>query len=113
MIVATPIMSGWYRAMIVDVFENDECEVKFVDYGGFSRLPVASLRQIRVDFMTLPFQASECYLANVKPAKGKLIFNLRVLLTKVSNIFRRRVEPRGERVLRGNRSRTDATGCRH
>lgn len=67
-ICAAPVMNGWFRAQIIYVFENrTECEIKFVDYGGFSQVPISSLRQIRSDFMTLPFQASECYLANVRP----------------------------------------------
>jgi A-kinase anchor protein 1 len=68
MIVAVPIMNGWYRGLIVELYENNECEIKFVDYGGYSRLATSSLRQIRVDFMTLPFQAAECFLADIKPA---------------------------------------------
>ncbi|KAK4018116.1 hypothetical protein OUZ56_000185 [Daphnia magna] len=47
-----------------DEYEVDIC---FVDYGGYSRVPASSLRQIRADFMTLPFQAIECLLANVAP----------------------------------------------
>ena len=71
MICAVPIMGGWYRAVITKVYETEECDVMFVDYGGYSRLPVSSLRQIRYDFMSLPFQASECYLANVEPIDRK------------------------------------------
>ncbi|XP_046390955.1 KH domain-containing protein akap-1 [Ischnura elegans] len=82
-ICAAPTMGGWYRAQIVNVEElpsvaEDEsteegelvkwCDVRFVDYGGYERLPAHFLRQIRSDFMTLPFQASECYLASVVPA---------------------------------------------
>lgn len=47
-----------------DDFEVDIC---FVDYGGYSRVMVSSLRQIRADCMTIPFQAIECLLANVAP----------------------------------------------
>jgi len=67
MIVAVPCMHGWYRAVITKVLENGECDLKFTDYGGYSRLPATMMRQIRVDFMTLPFQAAECILADVKP----------------------------------------------
>lgn len=52
-----------------DEYEVDIC---FVDYGGYSRVPASSLRQIRADFMTLPFQAIECLLANVAPVSGKI-----------------------------------------
>lgn len=48
MICAAPVMEGWYRAVIVAVSEEtDECEIKFVDYGGFSQVPGNLLRQIR------------------------------------------------------------------
>ncbi|GFS77353.1 a-kinase anchor protein 1, mitochondrial [Nephila pilipes] len=68
-ICAAPVLRGWYRAQVIYVYENEvECELKFVDYGGFTQAPTSSLRQIRSDFMSLPFQASECYLANVTPA---------------------------------------------
>ncbi|XP_013775508.1 A-kinase anchor protein 1, mitochondrial-like [Limulus polyphemus] len=72
-ICAAPVMDGWFRAQIVHVYDGmEECDVKFVDYGGYSCLPVASLRQIRSDFMTLPFQAAEFYLASVKPVDEEL-----------------------------------------
>lgn len=76
MIVAAPVMGGWYRALIVDVQVNDgqpeAVTVKFVDYGGYSRMEVSALRQIRMDFMDLPFQASECYLSDICPTEGCL-----------------------------------------
>lgn len=75
MICAVPIMGGWFRGVIIRVFDNEECQVMFVDYGGYSRIPTSSLRQIRADFMSLPFQASECYLANVAPCDRKSIIN--------------------------------------
>ncbi|XP_047110307.1 A-kinase anchor protein 1, mitochondrial-like [Schistocerca piceifrons] len=71
-ICAAPTMGGWYRAQIVSVEpETNVCEVKFVDYGGYLSLEHTALRQIRSDFMTLPFQASECFLANVIPTGGE------------------------------------------
>jgi len=48
--------------------ETDQVDVRFMDYGGYSRLEAGQVRQIRTDFMSLPFQAEECYLANVMPA---------------------------------------------
>jgi A-kinase anchor protein 1 len=50
--------------------EDYEVDICFVDYGGYSRVPASCLRQIRADFMSLPFQAIECLLANVAPASG-------------------------------------------
>lgn len=45
-------------------------EVKYLDYGGYGRVSASSLRQLRADFLSLPFQAIECYLANVTPLQG-------------------------------------------
>lgn len=70
MVVAAPIMGGWYRAIIVAIPEEGLVDVRFVDYGGYSRMSVSSLRQIRMDFMVVPFQANECYLADVIPIEG-------------------------------------------
>ncbi|XP_065225449.1 A-kinase anchor protein 1, mitochondrial isoform X2 [Planococcus citri] len=70
-IVAAPAMDGWYRAQIVSVSEStDSCEVRFLDYGGYLTLNTSCLRAVRADFLTLPFQAVECILANVSPING-------------------------------------------
>lgn len=71
---AAPAEEGWFRALIKTVHESKaECDIMFVDYGGYVyNVPISTLRQIRYDFLSLPFQASECYLANVMPADGKL-----------------------------------------
>jgi A-kinase anchor protein 1 len=71
LLCVAPALGGWYRAVTVVYYEDhDEVLVRFVDYGGYSRIPRADLRQIRTDFMTLPFQATETYLAHVIPADG-------------------------------------------
>jgi len=89
-ICAAPSMDGWYRAKVVAVYppveaaattedqkaagtnETDfEVDICFVDYGGYSRVPASCLRQIRADFMSLPFQSVECFLANVAPVDGE------------------------------------------
>ncbi|XP_029826156.3 A-kinase anchor protein 1, mitochondrial [Ixodes scapularis] len=68
-ICAAQVCGGWFRALVVGTSEDgEECDIKFLDYGGYMRLATSLLRQIRSDFMMLPFQASECYLANVQPA---------------------------------------------
>ncbi|KAH9499386.1 A-kinase anchor protein 1, mitochondrial [Bulinus truncatus] len=66
----------WYRAMIMSAEnENGETQVKFVDYGGYAVMPVSSLKQIRTDFMSLPFQAVECFMANITPNQGEAFFS--------------------------------------
>ncbi|KAH8276637.1 hypothetical protein KR044_000616, partial [Drosophila immigrans] len=68
-----PINGVWYRVQIVDIDEEDEerCLVKFLDFGGYMNVSFDVLRQIRTDFMALPFQATECILSNVEPIGGK------------------------------------------
>jgi len=59
---------GWYRCQVVSVDETtSQCDIKYLDYGGYHTLPIEDLRQIRTDFLSLPFQAIECYLANISP----------------------------------------------
>ncbi|KAK3591532.1 hypothetical protein CHS0354_031644 [Potamilus streckersoni] len=75
-ICAAPMLNGWYRAQIMAVCEEmNECDVKYVDYGGYSRIQSSMLKQIRSDFMTLPFQAVECYMANVTPLQNENYFS--------------------------------------
>ncbi|XP_032231312.1 A-kinase anchor protein 1, mitochondrial [Nematostella vectensis] len=64
--------NGWYRSQVLGPTASpDEVEVKYLDYGGYSRIAASSLRQLRSDFLScLPFQAVECYLANVAPLQG-------------------------------------------
>uniref|UniRef100_A0A0K8TRY6 Putative a kinase anchor protein n=1 Tax=Tabanus bromius TaxID=304241 RepID=A0A0K8TRY6_TABBR len=58
----------WYRVQIVNYNKDIQmCDVKFIDFGGYTSIAPESLRQISADFMTLPFQAVECLLSNIKP----------------------------------------------
>lgn len=62
----------WYRAMVLSTdLETNTSYVAFLDYGGFAYVENVNLRQIRGDFMLLPFQAAECFLANIRPKGGK------------------------------------------
>ena len=71
--------------------ESSQVTVKFVDHGGYYNFPASDLKQIRSDYLALPFQVSlfykldsclpksvhflfqalECYLGNVIPLDGK------------------------------------------
>ncbi|XP_037724079.1 A-kinase anchor protein 1, mitochondrial [Drosophila subpulchrella] len=64
-----PINGVWYRVQIVDTDAEDEerCLVKFLDFGGYMNVGFDTLRQIRTDFMSVPFQATECILSNIEP----------------------------------------------
>eukprot|EP00092_Neocalanus_flemingeri_P008257 GFUD01008903.1.p1 GENE.GFUD01008903.1~~GFUD01008903.1.p1 ORF type:complete len:568 (+),score=160.88 GFUD01008903.1:205-1908(+) len=63
----------WYRCQVVSFNSvNDTCDIKFVDHGGFTTVAVSSLRQLKSDFLRLPFQAIEVYLAHVKPTEHEV-----------------------------------------
>ncbi|XP_025962843.2 A-kinase anchor protein 1, mitochondrial [Dromaius novaehollandiae] len=68
-ICAAPGLDGaWWRAQVVGYFkESSEVEIRYVDYGGYERVKIDTLRQIRSDFVTLPFQGAEVLLDNVVP----------------------------------------------
>ncbi|XP_072502880.1 A-kinase anchor protein 1, mitochondrial [Notamacropus eugenii] len=68
-ICAAPGVDGaWWRAQVVAYYkESDEVEIRYVDYGGYKRVKTEILRQIRSDFVTLPFQGAEVLLDNVVP----------------------------------------------
>lgn len=71
LVCAAKFDNKWYRVQIVSYdSSSDSCDVKFLDYGGYSTVYANDLWQIRSDFLTLPFQAVECYLANVVPPNG-------------------------------------------
>lgn len=68
------MLNGWYRAQIMATHDDtDESDIKYVDYGGYSRVANSVLKQIRSDFMTLPFEAVECYMANITPLDSKFV----------------------------------------
>uniref|UniRef100_A0A8C6R3G4 Tudor domain-containing protein n=1 Tax=Nannospalax galili TaxID=1026970 RepID=A0A8C6R3G4_NANGA len=68
-ICAAPGVDGaWWRAQVVASYEEtNEVEIRYVDYGGYKRVKVDVLRQIRSDFVTLPFQGAEVLLDSVVP----------------------------------------------
>ncbi|XP_007947834.1 A-kinase anchor protein 1, mitochondrial [Orycteropus afer afer] len=68
-ICAAPGADGaWWRAQVVASYEEtSEVEIRYVDYGGYKRVKVDVLRQIRSDFVTLPFQGAEVLLDSVMP----------------------------------------------
>uniref|UniRef100_G3TFZ9 A-kinase anchoring protein 1 n=1 Tax=Loxodonta africana TaxID=9785 RepID=G3TFZ9_LOXAF len=68
-ICAAPGADGaWWRAQVVASYEEtNEVEIRYVDYGGYKRVKVDGLRQIRSDFVTLPFQGAEVLLDSVMP----------------------------------------------
>lgn len=75
-VCAAPVMDSWYRAQLINYYpEENEADLRFLDYGGYARIDASCLRQIRSDFLSLPFQAVECYLSNVVPLQGEADFS--------------------------------------
>ena len=65
--------SKWYRCQVVSYnSKQDTCDVKFVDHGGYTTVPASHLRQLKSDFLRLPFQAIEVYLAHVNPSTSEM-----------------------------------------
>ena len=66
-----PTDEKWYRAEIVSVKENEEKKkeivVLYVDYGDCRSLEESQVMELRTDYLTLRFQAIECFLAGIKP----------------------------------------------
>ncbi|GAB1604296.1 hypothetical protein Ahia01_000711000 [Argonauta hians] len=56
----------WYRARITAVLHNTY-RVFCLDYGYNEEVQKTDVCRLREEFLSLPFQAVECYLANVKP----------------------------------------------
>ena len=87
-ICAAPLSGGWFRAQFVQMLDSGAehgdagadgnlatstasiAWIRWVDYGGYSQVAVKDMRQIRSDFLNLPFQAVECYMANLSPPEN-------------------------------------------
>ncbi|XP_061861306.1 A-kinase anchor protein 1, mitochondrial-like [Colius striatus] len=62
----------WLRAQVMGYCQKRrEVELRYVDYGGYERVKTDTLRQIRSDFLSLPFQGLEVLLDNVAPLAGE------------------------------------------
>ncbi|XP_026082584.1 A-kinase anchor protein 1, mitochondrial-like [Carassius auratus] len=72
-ICAAPAVDGaWWRAQVISFYKDStEVEIRYVDYGGYDKVKIDTLRQIRSDFVTLPFQGTEVLLDNIAPLPGE------------------------------------------
>lgn len=67
------IQDNWYRVQIISHNPDTKvCVIKYLDFGGYTNVNASELRQIHADFMTLPFQAIECVLSNVRPPNNSI-----------------------------------------
>lgn len=72
----------WHRVYIKKTYpEQAMCDIVFADVGGYASVKSDTLRQIAVEFISLPFQALSCSLKDVKPSNGVLIFLVFSFLT--------------------------------
>lgn len=68
-------MAKWYDRWVRAYVENPDPNgqqnlVRLVDHGGYWTFSNAEMRKIRSDYLTLPFQAIEVFLANIAPIDG-------------------------------------------
>lgn len=65
--------SKWYRAEVVGILPNEfdprnvVLDLYFLDYGDSEFVQPHEVYEIRTDFLTLRFQAIECFLAHCQP----------------------------------------------
>nr|XP_029526610.1 A-kinase anchor protein 1, mitochondrial-like isoform X2 [Oncorhynchus nerka] len=68
---------AWWRAQVMGYYEETkEVELCYVDYGGYVLVKIDTLRQIRSDFVALPFQGSEAILEHIAPLPGEEGFSV-------------------------------------
>lgn len=61
------VQENWYRVQIISHNPHTKtCLAKYLDFGGYVSVHADGLRQIHADFMSVPFQAIECVLSNVR-----------------------------------------------
>ncbi|KAH0566893.1 KH domain-containing protein akap-1 [Cotesia glomerata] len=70
------VVARWYNKWVRAYVEEPDVEglqhlLRLVDHGGFWKFSSAELRQIRSEFLTLPFQTLEVNLAYVRPINGE------------------------------------------
>lgn len=65
------VQDNWYRVQIVSHnSQTKTCVVKYLDFGGYLTITSSELRQIHADFMSVPFQAIECVMSNIRAPGG-------------------------------------------
>ncbi|XP_069835842.1 tudor domain-containing protein 1 isoform X2 [Dendropsophus ebraccatus] len=61
----------WYRASVVRRVSEESLLVGYLDFGNTEILPISRVRRIEPDLLSIPFQATQCCLAGVKPPSGE------------------------------------------
>ena len=80
LVCAVEVQSNWHRVQVMALISFTQVKIKFLDSGGFAEVAVNDLRQIREDFLLLPFQALECHLHGVHSLRKRLTRTLQIFL---------------------------------
>ena len=74
--VAVYWMENWVRAYIEWPDPSGERSVvRLLDYGGYWSVNNSECRPLILNYLSLPFQAIEVFLANIQPKNGMLYNN--------------------------------------
>ncbi|KAK9306723.1 hypothetical protein QLX08_002640 [Tetragonisca angustula] len=72
MILVAKWYNTWVRVYVEQPDPHGEHHlVRLVDHGGYWVFSNSEMKKIRSDYLTLPFQAIEIYLANIEPKDGE------------------------------------------
>ncbi|XP_066601809.1 KH domain-containing protein akap-1 [Prorops nasuta] len=75
----------WVRVYVQEPDPQGEQNlVRLVDHGGYYTFSNADMRKIRSDYLMLPFQAIEVFLANVQPKNGEWVQEACDLISQMS-----------------------------
>jgi A-kinase anchor protein 1 len=73
MIFVAKWYNKWVRVYIEDPDPNGEQSlVRLIDHGSYWTCRHSDMRKIRSDYLNLPFQAIEVFLANIQPKDGNI-----------------------------------------
>lgn len=71
MILVAKWYNTWVRVYVEQPDPHGEHHlVRLVDHGGYWVFSNSEMKKIRSDYLALPFQAIEIYLANIQPKNG-------------------------------------------
>lgn len=48
-------------------------KVRLLDHGGYYEFSTSQIRDIRPEYLSLPFQSIEIFLANIQPKNGNYV----------------------------------------
>nr|XP_021486660.1 tudor domain-containing protein 1 [Meriones unguiculatus] len=58
---------NWYRALVREILPSGNVRVHFVDYGNVEEVTTDQLQVLSPQFLLLPFQGMQCWLADIQP----------------------------------------------